>query len=94
MLSLSYSYQIEWQTIYNDYYHPHCLEKTNDGGYIICVDDALIKTNYIGEQEWTFNYNGSTIRGVKQTADGGYILIDSEKLIKVNSIGDIIWSKT
>ena len=83
LLSLSYSYEIEWQTIYNDYYHPHCLEQASDGGYIICADGALIKTNSVGEQEWVLNSNANSIISVKQVVDGGYVFIESEKLIKV-----------
>ncbi|MFX0132770.1 MAG: hypothetical protein ACFFDN_03900 [Candidatus Hodarchaeota archaeon] len=61
------------------------IQKTNDGGYIICgdgpnnikLDAKLIKTNSFGEKEWSKYYGGSgsdVALSVKQTNDGGYIL--------------------
>jgi hypothetical protein len=65
-----------------------CIWQTNDGGYIItgaCVPDGLVshvdvlllKTDPLGNIEWTKTYGRDFIEeglSVKQTFDGGYII--------------------
>jgi len=93
------------------------LDVTSDGGYIVSgwvtttdtsgYDALLIKTDDVGQIEWTKTYGGSDYEDcydVIQTDDGGYLLacnsksyVDSYKiplLIKTDSNGVKEWEKT
>ncbi|TKJ40375.1 hypothetical protein CEE37_08615 [candidate division LCP-89 bacterium B3_LCP] len=72
----------------------HCIQKTEDGGYIIVghtqsygadsTDIWLVKTNAAGDStEWMQIYNrpsGDNGFCVQQTDDGGYILVGTENI--------------
>ncbi|MEI6816072.1 MAG: T9SS type A sorting domain-containing protein [Bacteroidota bacterium] len=66
---------------------PSCIQKTNDGGYIICgftysfgaglADVYVIKIDSIGDTLWTKTYGGSNFdcgEFIQQTLDSGYII--------------------
>ena len=89
--------------------------QTSDGGYIIAgytdsfgdgdYDMYLVKTDAIGDTEWTRTYGGSDndcAYSVEQTIDGGYILAGYSGpydyhdvyIVKTTSTGDVQWTKT
>ena len=88
------------------------VQQTTDGGYIIAVmlwgevpEGLLIKTDSLGNQQWTNQQVGGTISHVKQTSDGGYITAATEysgvpyipvvaSLTKIDSLGGLQWSYT
>ena len=80
-----------WQHTYgggsDDAAGVHCVEQTDDGGYILIgttfsysaggADMWLIKTDANGDTLWTRTYGGTDYddgRSVQQTSDGGFIL--------------------
>ena len=71
------------------------IEKTSDGGFIICgysasqingngkEDIYLVKTNALGDIQWSKPFGDTSVdRGInaKQTADGGFIVLGKEIL--------------
>ncbi len=89
------------------------VQQTIDGGYIITGSTRsifppdyfmwLIKTDSLGDLQWSKNYSDGFGSSVKQTLDGGYILSGSTPdyegyqvawLLKTDSLGVVIWSKT
>ena len=95
----------------------YAIQQTADGGYIVTGqvdsdgagfgDFYLIKTNHLGDVEWTKAYGVSGEESgvsVRQTTDGGYIIGGSSEdtgtlgkdmcLIKTNSTGNILWANT
>lgn len=90
--------------------------QTSDGGYAVTgyttsygagfEDIYLVKTNSVGEIEWTKTYGGSvTDDGYQlwQNSDGGYTIASSIRsflttnaggLMRTNNVGDIIWCKS
>ncbi|MEO0156491.1 MAG: T9SS type A sorting domain-containing protein, partial [candidate division WOR-3 bacterium] len=93
------------------------IKKTNDNGYIIvgttisfgtgARDIYLIKTDSIGNIQWTKTFGGTEFDdgwAVQQTTDGGYIIAGMTNsfgagntdayLIKTDAIGDTIWTRT
>ncbi|MBU1708284.1 T9SS type A sorting domain-containing protein [bacterium] len=87
----------------------HGIEKTDDGGFIVCgtttllspdaTDIALMKFNNSGDTLWTRTYglesreNYSTAAAVRPTLDGGYIIVGSA-LNDVTTSNDIYIVKT
>jgi hypothetical protein len=87
------------------------IQETADHGFIITgyitdasgfpANMALIKTDSLGNIEWSRNYgNSNTGVGhfVEQTNDGGYIVQISYQntgtgLLKTDSLGNILWTK-
>ena len=79
----------EWNTTCGIYGCGFSIDKTDDGGYIICgevyesssFDDIfLIKLDANGNELWNKTFGGIGYEhgyGVQQTSDGGYILIGS-----------------
>lgn len=83
------------------------VRQTSDGGYIVqptqgAVDSRLIKTDSVGNEEWSKTYeNMRTSSPVEQTADGGYVFLTREVipgtgefvnrnwLIKTDSAGEM-----
>jgi type IX secretion system substrate protein len=91
----------------------HSVQQTNDGGYIItgmsnsytATDDVyLVKTDALGDIEWTKTY-GSSAREegwcVRQTSDGGFIIAADRGsnsnygayIIKTDFFGDTLWTR-
>lgn len=76
----------QWSKYFaNGFTFGNAAEQTNDGGYIIAIqqggpsgnDVSLIKTNSAGDTIWTKAYGSSNNDipwSVKQTSDGGYII--------------------
>lgn len=93
----------------------YSVRQTSDGGYIIAgytrsfgaegTDVYIIKTDSIGNLDWTKSYGGSSDDygySIRQTTDGGYIVAGYTEsfgeagdvyLIRIDSNGDLIWSK-
>ncbi|MBU0520260.1 T9SS type A sorting domain-containing protein [bacterium] len=95
----------------------YSVQQTFDGGYIIVghtesfgagnEDIYLIKTNYLGAEDWSHTFGGSGYdRGfsVQQTADSGFVFTGEYydynfnrfyvRLIKVNRWGAEVWSRS
>ncbi|HVA99076.1 MAG TPA: T9SS type A sorting domain-containing protein [Bacteroidia bacterium] len=93
------------------------VHQTQDSGFIIAgytnsfgaggYDFYLIKTDSIGNLQWTKTYGGTDwdfAYSVKQTTDGGYVIVggtysygkgnEDVYLIKTNATGDTLWTKT
>jgi hypothetical protein len=91
------------------------FQQTQDGGYAIIsstysyvnsIDYYFIKTNSIGEIQWSQTYGGSEVdigRYFQQTEDGGYIIVGYTGgennlydiwLIKTDSDGNEEWNNT
>jgi len=92
------------------------VQQTDDGGYIVTgytdshgagsTDVWLIKTDELGNEEWTKTYGGDQYDkgyAIKQTSDGGYIIAGFNKsygpgiedvwLLKTDASGDTVWTK-
>ncbi len=118
LIKLDTDFNIEWIKSW-DYNHDnteigYSAKETTDGGFVLVgtigttsAKLLLIKTNGLGEDEWTFTTNDTIItRGfdVIETSDGGFVAIGECKnegsfyhnifLIKINSFGSEVWSKT
>lgn len=101
----------------NDQEEAYAVEPSIDGGFIIAAntksygtglwDAWLIKTDAVGNLEWSETYGGSgidNIYDVKQTPDGGYIVAGRTDqdgssysmvwLIRTDAMGDTLWTKT
>jgi len=81
----------EWNQVFigsNSYNHPHSVQETSNGGYIIIgttnsfgegdYDVWLIKADSQGNEEWSQTFGGSEDdygKSVQQTSDGDYIVI-------------------
>jgi hypothetical protein len=93
------------------------VRQTRDGGFIVVGtlgyaygaggDVYLIKTDAVGDTEWTRIYGGSDCdlgECVQQTSDGGYIICGTTSsfgagnsdmyAIKTDSVGDTVWTRT
>ena len=93
------------------------VKQTSDGGYILAGTSAsfgpggrdmyLVKTDSLGNEEWSMGYGGSGSdegSSVDETSDGGYIVLgytnsfsaDSYDLylVKTDSLGNEQWNKT
>ena len=93
------------------------VKQTSDGGFIIAghtksfgaggMDVFLIKTDSLGNQEWTRTFGGPQDDegySVVQTSDGGYLVAGATSsfgaggrdiyLVRTNSMGNTIWTKT
>ncbi len=87
------------------------LVQTSDGGYALAgpthadthiivgdMDIGLIKTDHLGNQQWSKTVGTGNANSMIQTADGGYALATYSttadfQLIKTDSTGTIQWSK-
>jgi len=108
----------EWINAYggNDDDEGYSVQQTLDGGYIVCgltksfgagnMDVYLIKTDSLGNQEWTKTFGGLNDDegySVLQTGDGGYIIAGVTSsfsagsrdlfLIKTDASGNLSWQK-
>ena len=103
LIKTDYRGNLEWDRTFGgtDNEVGVCIQRTNDGGYIIAgefsspaslSDVLLIKTRSDGEEEWTRTFGGTNFDGgsyVQQTTDGGYIIVG-----RTNSYGmgyDDVW---
>jgi hypothetical protein len=109
--------QITFQRTYGgtDNDGAYSVQQTDDGGYIIAGDTRsfgageydvyLIKTNALGDTQWTRTPGGADAEGaysVEQTADGGYILAGETfgaagpdiYLVRTDAGGDTLWTRT
>ena len=102
---------LQWSKAYGtsnyEYAFGHSLEKTQDGGYVICGQGDnggqsnsgwfLMKIDSAGILGWSKYYSGTYAHGVKETPDKGFIVAGTSgtgmQLIKTDSLGNIQWSK-
>jgi hypothetical protein len=108
-----------WAKTYggSDFETGNSIDLTGDGGFIIAgwtysygagnADVYLIKTDFLGEVEWTKTYGGvreDMAIYVEQTFDGGYVIAGWTEsfsgrancnmyLIKTDSLGDTLWTR-
>ncbi len=105
------------RTFGNPYYTDmgNCVSATTDGGYIItgwtsdgiAPDLYLVKTDSIGNEEWSRAFGGESNdegHSVQQTSDGGYIVVGQTVsfgagqndiwLIKTDHLGNEEWNQT
>jgi predicted secreted protein len=112
---------IEWTQTYDEktgYYHGSSVIQTTDGGFALAgssfsyfgeySDLVLIKTDSMGNNEWSRSYGGSDEEfdpyGLVQTSDGGFALAAKTYsygegyvdiwLIKIDETGNTEWSRT
>ena len=85
----------------------HSLEKTQDGGYVICGQGDngtqsnsgwfLMKIDNAGILSWAKYYSGTYAHAVKETPDKGFVVAGTSgtgmQLIKTDSVGNLQWSK-
>jgi len=108
-----------WSKTYGGYYNDIAFggEQTSDDGFVLTgytqpagfsnADVWLIKTDHLGEIEWSQTYGGSLAElanSVQQTYDEGYIITGYTMsygsgsmdlyLIKTDMYGDTMWTKT
>jgi len=108
-----------WSKTYGGNYHDIAFggEQTSDDGFVLTgytqpagfsnADVWLIKTDHLGEIEWSQTYGGNLAElatSVQQTYDEGYIITGYTMsygagsmdlwLIKTDMYGDTIWTKT
>ncbi|MFC1851821.1 hypothetical protein ACFL27_16640 [candidate division CSSED10-310 bacterium] len=94
----------------------YSVQQTHDGGYIMCgftlfygIDDSdifVIKTNDLGEEQWSKTYGSSYFdfgRDILITSDGGYIICGDQQitytdtdvlLMKIDESGNEQWSQS
>jgi hypothetical protein len=119
LLPTSLTAQITFQRTYGgaDNDLASWVQQTSDDGYVIAGwtgsygagggDAYLIKTNGLGDTQWTRTYGGADyddFYSVEQTADGGYILAGETwsfgaddpdiYLVKTDANGDTLWTRT
>ncbi len=84
------------------------LIKTSDGGYALAgaqsisypnnVNTWLIKTDSVGEMQWSRVYTNGALdfytQCLIQTNDGGFALASKGLLIKTDSAGNVVWSRS
>ncbi len=97
-----------WMKTYGDadFNSGYSVKQTKDGGYIV-AGTCLLKTDPLGEIQWSKTYKDSKAYGGKglsviQTTDEGYTLVGSCAggwqtvhlwLIKTNPYGDTLWTQ-
>jgi len=105
---------MQWSKTYSNSTHASIIQ-TSDGGYAIAGDDytppsyftffgpspiiRLVKTDALGNEEWSRNYGEGTAHSIVQISAGGYVLLASESktglvLIKTDLLGKQEWTKT
>ncbi|MFZ0389549.1 MAG: hypothetical protein WAN36_03745, partial [Calditrichia bacterium] len=121
LLSVSYlkAQPVPWQNYWGGYSleSGKSIQQTRDGGFIIAggtysfgagsSDMYLIKTDSLGNTEWTRTYGGpgdEIANAVRQTRGGGYILAglttsygsggDDIYLVRTDDQGDTLWTRT
>ncbi len=121
LLKTNTSGEIIWDKLYssdNDMEFAVSIQQTNDYGFIITGntrnganinsnDIALIKTDSIGNIEWSKTFGGDYqdwAYSVQQTFDNGFVVLGSTLnfginysniyLIKTDNFGNVLWSKT
>jgi len=90
------------------------VHQTSDRGYVLVgfnpfygaaeIDIYLVKTDSMGNRQWTRSYGGpgeDYAVSVRQTGDSGYIIAGSTEyliadiyVIKTDSLGDTLWTRT
>jgi hypothetical protein len=97
-------YEIKFDNIYPIEYNRaegNCIEKTNDGGYVIGGtvnfgtgnNTMILKIDSLGYEQWHkiyLNHSGSGVC-IRQTSDNGYILTDQAKLLRLDDSGNEVW---
>ncbi len=119
MIGMQGNAQVAFQKTYGGMSMETCYDakQTKDMGYIMVgltysfgagySDVYLVKTDSIGEIQWTRTYGGNDDDGgyyVEQTADSGYVIIgytfsfgfgqEDVYIIKTDFNGDTLWTKT
>ncbi len=76
------------------------VKQTFDKGYVLCGDIYpnipnevyMVKTDSIGNMQWSNSYSGSFGFDIIQSANGRYYLVGPQPLLKLDSIGNEIWN--
>ena len=93
------SYISQWYKTFGGegYEGGHSVQQTQDGGYIICGNGDIVKTDGSGNEQWAQTFNAFDFYSVQQTTDGGYIItgwgsgMSRAIAMKINDIGNTIW---
>ncbi len=86
----------------------NCIQTRDNGFALVGYSDAgsntamLMKTDSMGNEEWTKTYNGFAIMSVDTCFDGGFILGSdiysndnwNPYIIKTDSLGNLQWNRT
>ncbi|PJI09916.1 MULTISPECIES: hypothetical protein [Clostridium] len=105
--NLSSSSYVEWQQYGDDFASGHCVQPTDDGGYLVGGYNGkyamyLLKTDSNGNKLWdksikpvSADSRDGVIQDIKKTSDGNYLIMgDKSYLSKIDKDGNILWSKT
>ncbi|MCW4019065.1 MAG: hypothetical protein NWF00_10380 [Candidatus Bathyarchaeota archaeon] len=84
---------MQWSQRYPDFGRVYAFVQTSDGGYALgsAKRTAIVKTDALGNTQWTQNYGGDQGWSMIKTSDEGFA-ISSTALVKTDALGKEQWS--